>query len=54
MLRYGDERTADGYGHDVTLSDVAHKFLPMAFKAFETELPSARIYACSMNGPNAG
>ncbi len=39
MVRYGDERTA-GYGHDVTLSDVAHKFLPMAFKAFETELPS--------------
>ncbi len=39
MLRYGDERTA-GYGHDVTLSDVAHKFLPMAFKAFDTELPS--------------
>jgi hypothetical protein len=39
MLRYGDERTRS-YGNNVTLSDVAHKFLPAAFKAFDTELPS--------------
>ncbi len=39
MVRYGDELT-QGYGHSLTLSDVAHRFLPMAFKAFDTELPS--------------
>jgi hypothetical protein len=39
MVRYGDELTKS-YGRNVTLSDVAHKFLPAAFKAFDTELPS--------------
>jgi predicted TIM-barrel fold metal-dependent hydrolase len=43
MVRYGDELTR-GYGHDVTLSDVAHKFLPAAFKAFDTELPSEDLH----------
>jgi predicted TIM-barrel fold metal-dependent hydrolase len=39
MVRYGNERTAS-LGRDITLSDVAHKFLPAAFKAFDTELPA--------------
>ena len=39
MVRYGDERTSR-LGRDLTLSDVAHKLLPAAFKAFDTDLPS--------------
>ncbi|SRR5579875_519512 len=40
MARYGDERTASFGRGNVTLSDVAHRFLPAAFKAFDAELPS--------------
>jgi predicted TIM-barrel fold metal-dependent hydrolase len=39
MARYGDG-PAKGFGRNITLSDVAHKFLPAAFKAFDTEMPS--------------
>lgn len=40
MVRYGGEQTKKYGGAGVTLSDVAHKFLPAAFKAFDTEMPS--------------
>jgi predicted TIM-barrel fold metal-dependent hydrolase len=39
MRHYGDKVTGS-YGRNLTLSDVAHRFLPAAFKAFDTELPS--------------
>jgi len=40
MATYGDEFTRRCANADLTLSDVAHRFLPAAFKAFDTEMPS--------------
>ncbi len=39
MARYGGELIGK-YGGKLTLSDVAHRFLPAAFKAFDRDLPS--------------
>jgi predicted TIM-barrel fold metal-dependent hydrolase len=44
MLRYGDEFAKKCASGEVTLSDVVHKFLPAAFKAFDTEMPSEDLH----------